>query len=129
MFSLQSNHPQAPLATLTQPQTIVLLLPSSAQTSAQLKLSLSSIFAVRPPSAIRKSIISNLILATTPKLQPLPSNLQPQLILPSSSKPQLCWLAELALVFLSLVFPLLTKVYSLIFSKRVLIIINNSLLA
>ena len=55
-----------------------------------------------PPSAIWKSIIFNLILATTPKLQPLPSNLRPQLklILPSSAKPplQLCWMAELALV-------------------------------
>ena len=90
-------------------QSKCFLLPSSAQSEAQLKLSLSSIFAVRPESAIRhpesairKSIISNLILATTPKLQPLPSNLQPQLklILPSSAKPllQLCWLAELVFI-------------------------------
>ena len=85
------------------------ILPSSAQSSAQLKLSLSSIFAVRPPSgirnpesairnppsAIRKSIISNLILATAPKLQPLPSNLQPQLklILPSPSSSSAGWLS------------------------------------
>ena len=63
------------------------ILQSSAQSEAQLKLSLSSIFAVRPesairnpPSGIRKSIISNLIiaLATTPQTQPLPSSLQPQ---------------------------------------------------
>ena len=38
----------------TQMQNIQMrILPSSAQSSAQLKLSLSSIFAVRPPSAIR----------------------------------------------------------------------------
>ena len=41
---------------------LLLLLPSSSQSSAQLKLSLSSIFAVRPPSRIRKpeSAIRNL---------------------------------------------------------------------
>ena len=75
-----------------------------SETRKLIALALFSLSDHHPPSAIRKSIISNLIiaLATTPKLKPLPSNLQPQLklILPSSAKPQLqlCWLAELALV-------------------------------